>query len=75
MYRPEDTQLIEKVNFLAEASGRKDIGGQILEEIVRKNTKLNDTEIELAKLVLVPAWKFAWRKIKNKFKIGNPTAN
>lgn len=75
MYRPEDLELVAKVNTLADAAGRRDLGGEILEEIVRKNTKLNETEIQLAKLVLVPAWKFAWRKIKAKFKIGNPTAN
>lgn len=73
--RPEDDELVSNVQALQAITGRTDLTGPILEAVVKKNTKLTDAEIELAKLVLVPLWKLAWKKIKAKFKIGNPTAS
>ena len=66
---------VQKVQQLQSLTGRDDLTGPILEEIVRKNTKLSEAEIQLAKMIAVPAWKFLWGKIKQKFFRGNPAAN
>lgn len=73
-----DVQHLQAVNAaqqLQSMTGRSDLADTIFEELVRKNTKLNELEIQLAKAVVVPLWKKLWGKIKSKVVKGNPSAD